>query len=67
MKMGNFGTDMTGNLGTRVVIKIFAKYIVKKKLRIEITSKIVLNKQYLLKSWSSFQKVWTTKVDQQFN
>ena len=38
MKMGNFGTDITGNLGQKVEFKYLrSSYIVKKKLWIEVT------------------------------
>ena len=49
MKMGNFGTDITGNFGQKVEFKYFlSSYIVKKKLWIEISylKKIVLNKLF---------------------
>ena len=37
MKMGNFGTDITGNLGQKVEFKYLLSNIVKKKLGIKIT------------------------------
>ena len=58
MKMGNFGTDITGNLGQRVEFKYLFKNMHGQKETMDrnYLKKIVLNKQYLFESWSSLMK-----------
>ena len=54
--MGNFGTDITGNLGQKVEFNYLLSTLSKRNCGLKLLEKIVLNKQYLFESWSSLMK-----------